>query len=74
MGSHSLLQEIFPTQGLNLSLLHFSYQGGPFNEDVMCKFREVLKLQRQYQNQQKIFTGIDKQIQEKKNLPRDGNM
>ena len=37
VGSHSLLQGIFPTQGLNLGLLHYrqipyqlSYQGSPF--------------------------------------------
>ena len=37
VGSHSFFQGIFPTQGLNPSLLHFrqilyhvSYQGGPF--------------------------------------------
>ena len=38
VGSHSLLQEIFPTQGLNLGLLHcrqilycLSHQGNPLN-------------------------------------------
>ena len=41
VGSHSILQKIFPTQGLNLSLLHrrqmlnhLSHQGSPKNTGV----------------------------------------
>ena len=44
MGSHSLLQRIFPTQRLNLGLLHcrqilyhLSYQGGPCLIQVRIK-------------------------------------
>ena len=62
---------IFLTQGSNLALPHCSHLGSPFNENVMCKFREMLKLQTQDQNQQKIFTGTDTQIQgKKKSTPR----
>ena len=47
MSGHSLLQEIFPTQGLNLSLLHcrqilyhLSHQGRPVYKSLLMKVKE----------------------------------
>ena len=50
MGCYSLLQGIFPTQGLNPGFLHFrqilyylSHQGSPDSHRGQCKFRHHLK-------------------------------
>ena len=66
VGSHSVLQEIFPTQGLNPGILyrrqiffffnHLSHQGSPFLDYIIQQFHFLVSEENQNTNLKRYFS------------------